>query len=969
MNGNAPQGQPTPNGKLKRRISLQANTRLSAMTIPDKVITVIVKHQLMLFRNKSKGLEKAYAMETPKYREAKILDDWIFIASSYCTMLTDIDFQYIDEMLIQVFAAFYTVLKFKLADESLMATLQYTALSKTDRHNIDVLFKQLQLALNSKHTDYLTTVVDIVNSGYTLPLIKEKEISIHQDDGGLAGTGRESLDPKLSNFRNSTQSPADFYPADNISQSSSSSSSASSMTSISHLVKNGILTIPTIDLAAFEALNTSTLLVMNIRRVRLSSKHRHILTVEPTRVDDQAYFQSDILPFIQHKDVIVLFSDSTQISQLENSIYRQLLQNNFSRVYWLEGGFATFQKYFISSHNIKKVSSTNAKSLIPGLPTGVPEVPQIRTESSDNLYNTSREIPEPKPRTTLDNSPSPSSPPPPPPIPNAMPVLSLTDGSGSNSPNGPYNPYQLHTLTYSGLGDTRSSHSNNKSPSSMMKSSSNRTSIYGLPNGMSTLSLQNGQSQPHSRTSPIPVPVHLNTIPVTDSNTHPIYQLSRLDYKPTINLRNLGSTCYINSMVQCLFSVNKFREFFIDKNLRQPYIVHSKTPETAPLTFGFYDLFQTFYDKSPHNLPPPTIDPRRFLSIIATLNPSYNIPNEQQDTSQFLYYIIDELHKELKMPIQKSEDLGFVKPQPHLPDEFNAWQIQNFQHEGFSYIQNIFNIKEAVVMRCSRCGYVSTRYDTSVMIHLSLKEKKSSLADIIANNFLPEEMSSRFGNAWDCDGCNEAEKRLEELQEKLERLHDLNVAQSKRETQDVTIKDKDDKKSKRKRFRFHISNKSSKDGSDDHKKTEILNDFVPPPPTYANILTDKEKSEYNQLADIFTRERIAFRSVELIDLPEVLVICLSLFNPSQQDAKVNIKDLKFPETLPLEFERCSRVYKLNSWIDHWGSSIDSGHYTATVPFGDNAWVQCDDDKLNGPNPRMNGAVKDNNVYLLFYEAV
>lgn len=137
---------------------------------------------------------------------------------------------------------------------------------------------------------------------------------------------------------------------------------------------------------------------------------------------------------------------------------------------------------------------------------------------------------------------------------------------------------------------------------------------------------------------------------------------------------------------------------------------------------------------------------------------------------------------------------------------------------------------------------------------------------------------------------------------------------------------------------------------------------------FINSFTDAEKSEYDKLLDITTRERVAYRTVEIIDLPNILVICLSLFHPNKQDTKVNMKSLKFPEKLTMEYESCCRVYKLNSWVDHWGGSLDSGHYTATVDLLSTQWLVCDDDKIQPAYSKM-GGVDDSNVYLLFYEAL
>lgn len=479
-------------------------------------------------------------------------------------------------------------------------------------------------------------------------------------------------------------------------------------------------------------------------------------------------------------------------------------------------------------------------------------------------------------------------------------------------------------------------------------------SINGIINGYSNNSqsnlnnLNNGSHNQHS---------------IVSTSTTTYNEPSKLSYKPIVRLRNLGSTCYINSLIQCLFSLEKFRGFFLNDAKLKDYLTNLNGSK-AWLTSSIHELFNDFYKYSPHNTQPPVIDMTRFLSIVAKKNPEFNIPHEQQDSSQFLYYIVDQLHKELKFSSSRALELHLVEINNRLSEKYTKYQYKLLEDEGYSYIKDLFNIREGVKMKCNRCGYTSVKYDTSIMLHLSINKRSTSLNEIMSFNFQPEEMSERLGNAWSCDGCKESEKRFNELQDKVDTYYDIINATTKLEP---GINEQHHKK-KKKFFRpFGIT--SSKGPK--HSDSEVISrqeSVDPEMEKFINSFTDAEKSEYDKLLDITTRERVAYRTVEIIDLPNILVICLSLFHPNKQDTKVNMKSLKFPEKLTMEYESCCRVYKLNSWVDHWGGSLDSGHYTATVDLLSTQWLVCDDDKIQPAYSKM-GGVDDSNVYLLFYEAL
>lgn len=423
---------------------------------------------------------------------------------------------------------------------------------------------------------------------------------------------------------------------------------------------------------------------------------------------------------------------------------------------------------------------------------------------------------------------------------------------------------------------------------------------------------------------------------------HPNPHLEFSKIPPTlIGLPNYGSTCYINSMIQCLFRLDHFRKYLLDLD----------TNEDIPLTSMFKNLFESFYKLSYQSNVPPIVNIISLLKIINAKNPNLNIPNEQQDTSQFLYMLLNDLHMELKTDLK-------VIPNFNGNEKLKSWYKSTYLAEdGFSKIQDFFQIINEIEMKCTRCGYSSIKYETSNVLHLNLKNSANTpnfttLNKIIDNNLTNEEMSERLGNAWDCDGCREIERKMKKLadlvntessENEKDRLHSAAVAAKKNN-------------SKFKMF------KSSKNDSKSSR---------PSTPIDLRYMTERELNEYEQLSHVITKDKIANRIVKFVKLPDVLVICFTIFDPFHPDAKINTDNLNFPLDLTLgTSDGRSRRYKLKSRIDHLGTSIESGHYTAVVFSEQNkTWVECDDEKLStlpSPNSQI---LHDKNVYLLFYESV
>lgn len=420
-------------------------------------------------------------------------------------------------------------------------------------------------------------------------------------------------------------------------------------------------------------------------------------------------------------------------------------------------------------------------------------------------------------------------------------------------------------------------------------------------------------------------------------------QTQQIPITPMVRLFNYGSTCYMNSMMQCLYTISSFRNLLINSH-KFEQILHTNKDS---LTLSFNHLFLNFYRAGGYYI----VKPGQFVSMCSHLKPDLNIPYEQQDTSQFLYFVMGRLHSEMKIQDTPSNRQRFHTGDPETDpfasysarQEYKNWHKSLIDHEGVSPINGLFQIQQETCLNCGRCGFKSYNYDYCSMLHLNLTGQERSLNELIMKNLKVEELSERLGNAWNCPNCAKMTRRLQQLENKCYEMVD-SEANGKNS-------------SSRKRSFFKLKKDKNRSKSESPTKT-ILN---------LDKLDDTERSEYTKITTDLMKPNVSYKSMAFIKLPKVLVIYLAKFDQNQQ--KINDIHLQFPKGLKFKLYRdgseVNYHYELKSWIDHLGSSISSGHYTAVVSRG-TEWYYCDDENLSKMKYDQVREIKDSDAYVLFY---
>ncbi|XP_071970671.1 ubiquitin carboxyl-terminal hydrolase 21 [Engystomops pustulosus] len=234
-----------------------------------------------------------------------------------------------------------------------------------------------------------------------------------------------------------------------------------------------------------------------------------------------------------------------------------------------------------------------------------------------------------------------------------------------------------------------------------------------------------------------------------------------------VGLRNLGNTCFLNAVLQCLSSTRPLRDYVLRHEYRQDQPASSRTPQE--LTEAFADVVASLW--SPEA--PDAANPTRLRAVFQKYFPSFT-GYSQQDAQEFLKFFMDRIHSEINRKCRKTPSIlsdrrrsVCAEPQDSLSDDERANQMwKKYLEREDSKVVDLFVGQMKSCLRCQSCGYRSPTFEVFCDLSLPIPKKgfsggKVSLLDCFSLFTKEEELNSE--NAPICDRCRQRTRSSKKL--------------------------------------------------------------------------------------------------------------------------------------------------------------------------------------------------------------
>ena len=384
--------------------------------------------------------------------------------------------------------------------------------------------------------------------------------------------------------------------------------------------------------------------------------------------------------------------------------------------------------------------------------------------------------------------------------------------------------------------------------------------------------------------------------------------LKQLNYIPLIGLKNIGQTCYMNSVLQCMSNLYHITNYFLNPTKKN--IIYSNTltmlNKNAPsLSIAYKELIDNLWKGKP-KIP---YAPHNFKDILGKLNPLFK-DQKAGDSKDLIVFLLMQLHEELNNidPNINKNSNKFISQENITVNPYDKCQVFQFFINDFllkhsSLITRYFYGINQNMFECQNCkmnnikrgvNQLLIKYNYENFFYLEFPLEKVRNFVIMQNN------NNNFGM---------------NFPKNYQNLDQVNIYQCFYYFQSQN----------------EISGYCDKCGLDEAK---LLNNTI------------------------------------IYSSPVILILIFNRGKGLQFNIKINFPEILDLSQVILNENKEKIIYELQSVVKHLGDNSSSGHFItycrSPIPNFHNCWFCYNDETVVQTN-NWNDIHDIGNTYILFYQ--
>lgn len=207
---------------------------------------------------------------------------------------------------------------------------------------------------------------------------------------------------------------------------------------------------------------------------------------------------------------------------------------------------------------------------------------------------------------------------------------------------------------------------------------------------------------PHPSSPPTTSNDAYRTAPVSDNS---FSQMGNVMIGTT-GLKNLGNTCFMNSIIQCLSGTIPFARYFLSGVFRQHINKVNFLGTGGVLAEGFATLLRTMWSEN-YNF----ISPVLFRQALIQFAPQFS-GSEQHDSQEFLNFLLDGIHEDCNLVVIRPSPPPETAEEEARFERLEDWQASALAWERYlernsSVVVSLFQGQYRSRLTCLTCHTVS----------------------------------------------------------------------------------------------------------------------------------------------------------------------------------------------------------------------------------------------------------------------